>query len=121
MNTDDIVLDTVSAADCSRSPATWIFTYNTGKFIEGLSVLESVTGDSQWNELYALAIVFRSRCKRLTYSPRMLSIIAAAVENTSWQGANGIVTEGADNTQNNDDIGFKGLHSLDVQSCLSNI
>ncbi|KJA14158.1 hypothetical protein HYPSUDRAFT_220630 [Hypholoma sublateritium FD-334 SS-4] len=91
LNTDDIVLDTVSASDCSRSPATWIFTYNTGKFIEGLSVLENVTGDSQWNAL-------------------MLSIIAAAVENTSWQGANGIVTEGADNTQNNDDIGFKAVY-----------
>lgn len=83
-------------------------------------MLESVTGDSQWNELYVLTIVPRCLCNRLTYSHRMLSIIAAAVENTSWQGANGIVTEGADNTQNNDDIGFKGLHSLELQSCLSN-
>lgn len=51
----------------------------------------------------------------------MLSIIAAAVENTAWQGDNGIITEGSDNTQNNDDIGFKGtsknLH-VDLESIL---
>ncbi|KAF8961945.1 hypothetical protein BDZ97DRAFT_1905388 [Flammula alnicola] len=90
LNTNDIVLDTVSGADCTRSPASWLFTYNSGKFIEGLSVLADVTADNQWNAL-------------------MLSIIAAAVKNTSWQGSNGIITEGSDNTQNNDGIGFKAI------------
>ena len=41
---------------------------------------------------------------------RMLSVIASAVENTAWQGSNGIITEGSDNSQNNDGIGFKGAY-----------
>lgn len=46
-----ILLDSQSASDCSRSPASWIFTYNTGKFVEGLSVLYDVTADDSWNQL----------------------------------------------------------------------
>jgi predicted alpha-1,6-mannanase (GH76 family) len=46
-----IVLDTVYAHDCSRSPSSWIFTYNSGKFVEGLSVLADVTGDAQWRNV----------------------------------------------------------------------
>lgn len=49
---NNVVLDTVSAHDCSRSPSSWIFTYNSGKFIEGLSVLADVTGNSEWRDLY---------------------------------------------------------------------
>jgi hypothetical protein len=41
-------------------------------------------------------------------SGRMLTVVASAVENTAWQGSNGVVTEGSGNTQNNDGIGFKG-------------
>ncbi|KAL0579836.1 hypothetical protein V5O48_002143, partial [Marasmius crinis-equi] len=44
-STTNLVLDTVNGKDCSRSPAGWIFTYNSGKYIEGLSVLADVTGD----------------------------------------------------------------------------
>lgn len=49
--TSSLVLDTVDAADCTKSPATELFTYNSGKFIEGLSVLAQVTGDGQWETL----------------------------------------------------------------------
>ncbi|KAF8199040.1 glycosyl hydrolase family 76-domain-containing protein [Pholiota molesta] len=91
LNANNIVLDTVSAADCSRSPSTWLFTYNSGKFIEGLSVLANITGDAQWTNL-------------------MLTVVASAVENTAWQGSNGVVTEGSGNTQNNDGIGFKAVY-----------
>jgi len=86
-----ILLDSESAADCSRSPASWIFTYNTGKFVEGLSVLYDVTADNSWNQL-------------------MLEIVAAAVKNTAWQETNGIIKEGSDNTKNNDGIGFKAIY-----------
>ncbi|KAF9564880.1 hypothetical protein CPC08DRAFT_218746 [Agrocybe pediades] len=89
LNSNFIALDTESGADCSRSPASWIFTYNSGKFIEGLSVLFDVTKDAQWNQL-------------------MLNVIASAVKNTAWQGANGIITEGA-TTTNNDSAGFKAV------------
>jgi len=48
---NNIVLDTVNAHNCSTSPASWIFTYNSGKYIEGLGVLAKVTGDSHWKTL----------------------------------------------------------------------
>ncbi|KIM38391.1 hypothetical protein M413DRAFT_447860 [Hebeloma cylindrosporum] len=86
-----ILLDTQSGADCSRSPASWIFTYNTGKFVEGLSVLYDLTADNSWNQL-------------------MLDIVAAAVKNTAWQETNGIIKEGSDNGSNNDGIGFKAIY-----------
>lgn len=40
----------------------------------------------------------------------MVNILAAAVKNTFWQGANGVITEGSGTTSNNDGIGFKGIH-----------
>jgi len=92
----NLVLDTVNAHDCTRSPSTWLFTYNSGKYIEGLSVLSAVTGDASWNSL-------------------MVTILAASVKSAPWQGTNGIITEGASTASNNDGVGFKavfvrGLH-----------
>lgn len=57
INSNNIVLDTVDAKDCTRSPASWLFTYNSGKYIEGLSVLSDVTGDSQWRSLWVPSCV----------------------------------------------------------------
>ncbi|KAJ7483428.1 endo-1,6-alpha-mannosidase [Mycena latifolia] len=96
INPNDLVLDTVNAFDCSTSPATWLFTYNSGKYIEGLNVLGAVTGDAQWTTL-------------------MINILNAAVKTTAWQGSDGIITEGVSTTSNNDGVGFKavfirGLH-----------
>ncbi|KAG6841184.1 hypothetical protein C0991_000981 [Blastosporella zonata] len=88
-----IVLDTVNGHDCSRSPSTWLFTYNTGKYIEGLSVLADVTGDSQWRTL-------------------MVNTVAASVKSSAWEGSDGIITEGASTTSNNDGVGFKGSSHL---------
>jgi predicted alpha-1,6-mannanase (GH76 family) len=51
LNSNKIVLDTVNGHDCSRSAASWTFTYNTGKFVEGLAVLSDVTGDATWRTL----------------------------------------------------------------------
>ncbi|KAJ6471896.1 endo-1,6-alpha-mannosidase [Mycena sanguinolenta] len=96
INANDLVLDTVDAQDCSTSPASWLFTYNSGKYIEGLSVLAVVAGDTQWSTL-------------------MINILNAAVKTNVWQGSNGVITEGASPSANNDDVGFKsvlirGLH-----------
>lgn len=55
INADHIVLDTVNGHDCTRSPATWLFTYNSGKYVEGLSVLADVTRDSHWTTLSVLS------------------------------------------------------------------
>ncbi|KAJ3575570.1 hypothetical protein NP233_g1008 [Leucocoprinus birnbaumii] len=90
INTGNLVLDTVNGHDCSRSPASWLFTYNSGKYLEGLSVLADVTGDSQWRTL-------------------MVNIAAAAMKNAPWQGSDGIITEGSDTTANNDGVGFKAI------------
>ncbi|KAJ7173417.1 endo-1,6-alpha-mannosidase [Mycena filopes] len=90
INANNLVLDSVSAFDCSTSPASWVFTYNSGKYIEGLSVLGAVTGDSQWTSL-------------------MINILNSAVKTTVWQGANGVITEGASPSVNNDDVGFKSV------------
>ncbi|KAI0727610.1 endo-1,6-alpha-mannosidase [Fomitopsis betulina] len=90
LNSDDIVLDGISAHDCTRSSASWLFTYNTGKFVEGLSVLADVSGDAQWKSL-------------------MSNVVAAGTKKSPWQGSDGIITEAADDTSNNDGAGFKAV------------
>ncbi|KAL1742763.1 glycoside hydrolase family 76 protein [Schizophyllum fasciatum] len=90
MRDDYVVLDSVHTQDCTRSPADWLFTYNTGKYIEGLNVLADVTGDASWKSLAAYAT-------------------NAAVKTSAWQGSNGIITEGASPAQNNDGVGFKAI------------
>lgn len=102
INSDNIVLDTVNGHDCSTSPSSWLFTYNSGKYIEGLSVLADVTGDSSWRDL-------------------AVNIIAAATHTSAWQGSNGVITEGASPDSNNDGVGFKavfirGLHEAWTRS-----
>ncbi|KAJ8509497.1 hypothetical protein ONZ45_g8340 [Pleurotus djamor] len=90
INSNNLALDTVNAHDCSRSPASWLFTYNSGKLIEGLSVLAHVTGDSQWTSL-------------------MSNVLVAATKNAPWQGSDGIITEGSSPGSNNDGVGFKAI------------
>ncbi|KAG1745167.1 endo-1,6-alpha-mannosidase [Suillus lakei] len=90
MNSEDLVLDTINAQDCTRSSSSWLFTYNTGKYIEGLSVLAFVTGDTSWTSL-------------------MLDAVAAATKTPTWEGSDGIITEGADVTEDNDGVGFKAV------------
>ncbi|KAJ3977497.1 endo-1,6-alpha-mannosidase [Lentinula raphanica] len=85
-----IVLDGVNAVDCTRTPASWLFTYNSGKYLEGLSVLKDITGAANWKSL-------------------MTNITAAAVKSPVWQGSNGIITEGASTTSDNDGVGFKAI------------
>ncbi|KAK0444713.1 endo-1,6-alpha-mannosidase [Armillaria borealis] len=90
INSNGIILDSLSGHDCSRSPATWLFTYNSGKFIEGLSVLANVTNDDTWSNL-------------------LVNVVASAVKSSAWQGSDGIITEGASPSSNNDGVGFKAI------------
>ncbi|THU88074.1 endo-1,6-alpha-mannosidase [Dendrothele bispora CBS 962.96] len=106
INTNNLVLDTVNGHDCSRSPASWLFTYNNGKFLEGLSVLKDVTRDDSWRSL-------------------MVNIAAASMKSAPWQGSDGIITEGASPDSNNDGVGFKavfirGLDEVSVRSADNN-
>ena len=81
------------AHNCTTSPSTELFTYNSGKYVEGLSVLATVTGDSQWSDL-------------------ALKITNAAVKTSVWEGSDGIITEGSETTANSDAVGFKGMHCM---------
>lgn len=89
-----LALDTISgrASDnCSLSAP--LFTYNSGKFVEGLSVLSTLTGNSTIQNL-------------------MVSTIAATTHSTAWQGSDGIITEDdSSNPDSNDDgKGFKAIY-----------
>ncbi|KAF5367312.1 hypothetical protein D9757_010100 [Collybiopsis confluens] len=94
INPNNIVLDTVDGASCARSPNTWLFTYNSGKRAEGC---------------------YRELCLEILASihflRRMTNIAAAAIKSSVWEGSNGIITEGASPTANNDGVGFKGKFS----------
>ncbi|KAN0088744.1 Glycoside hydrolase [Tylopilus felleus] len=90
LNSDSLALDTINANDCSRSPATELFTYNSGKLIEGLSVLVNVTHNESWQSF-------------------MLNTTAAVLHTTVWQGTNGVVTEGGYIQEDNDAVGFKSI------------
>ena len=67
-----------------------LFTYNSGKFIEGLEVLYDVTKDTQWRDLATVTS-------------------NAAMKSSAWAGSNGVVTEGASPSSNNDGVGFKAI------------
>lgn len=86
-NNEGIVLDSMNGKTCNR-PNNWIFTYNNGKLIEGLAALADVTKDQKWYDLLA-------------------STTQATVKTNHWQGADGIITEGASPNENNDGVGFK--------------
>jgi len=86
----NLVLDTVDGSSCATSPSSWLFTYNTGKYIEGLSILATLTGDSQ-------------------YTTMIGNIVAASTKTSVWEGSNGIITEGASPGSNNDGVGFKAV------------
>lgn len=38
----------------------------------------------------------------------MSNVVAAGTKKSPWQGSDGIITEAADDTSNNDGAGFKG-------------
>jgi hypothetical protein len=39
----------------------------------------------------------------------LLDVVAATTKTTAWEGSDGIITEGADITADNDGVGFKGV------------
>jgi len=86
----NLVLDTVDGKTCTTSPASWLFTYNSGKYIEGLSILATLTGDSQWTSLLGF-------------------IVAASTKSSAWEGSNGIITEGASPNVDGDGVEFKAI------------
>jgi hypothetical protein len=39
----------------------------------------------------------------------LLDVVSATTKTTAWEGSDGIITEGADTTEDNDGVGFKGV------------
>ncbi|CAE6461717.1 unnamed protein product [Rhizoctonia solani] len=89
--TKRLALDSLSPMDCTTSPDSWMFTYNSGKYLEGLSTLARLTDDSKWHD-------------------QVIETANAAVKARAWQGDDGIITEGqgGDLNTNDDARGFKG-------------
>ncbi|KAG1800221.1 uncharacterized protein HD556DRAFT_1218149, partial [Suillus plorans] len=90
INSGDLVLDTINTQDCTRFPSSWLFTYSTGKYIEGLSVLGFVTGDTSWTSF-------------------MLDNVATSTKVPAWEGSDGIIHRCAYVTDDNDGVGLKGV------------
>ncbi|EIW78460.1 hypothetical protein CONPUDRAFT_145683 [Coniophora puteana RWD-64-598 SS2] len=86
-NSAGLPLDTINGNNCQVT--NWVFTYNTGKYIEALAVLAS--GDSN------------------TWQSTLENTIVAATKNAPWQGDNGIITEGSSDSTDNDSAGFKSV------------
>ncbi|KAL1747741.1 glycoside hydrolase family 76 protein [Schizophyllum fasciatum] len=87
---DNLVLDTIHTTDCSRSPDNWLFTYNSGKFLEGLEVLVDLTDDEGYRSL-------------------AVNVANAAMKTGAWNRNDGVITEGASPNENNDNTGFKSI------------
>ncbi|KAI4522422.1 glycoside hydrolase family 76 protein [Schizophyllum commune Loenen D] len=87
---DNLVLDTIHANDCSRSPDNWLFTYNSGKFLEGLEILVDLTDDEGYRSLAA-------------------NVANSAMKTGAWNRDDGVITEGASPNENNDNVGFKSI------------
>ncbi|KAF8317155.1 Six-hairpin glycosidase [Clavulina sp. PMI_390] len=87
----NLINDSLDVTTCSGPD--WVFTYNSGKFIEGTAVLGAVTGNS-------------------AYTNAALTVAVAAMKNGPWQGSNGIITETSSSThsKNNDAWGFKAVY-----------
>ncbi|KAF5352189.1 hypothetical protein D9758_009255 [Tetrapyrgos nigripes] len=53
INLENLVLDTIDSYTCTKGqPNNMMLTYNSGKYLEGLSVLTDVTGNNFWRSLY---------------------------------------------------------------------
>ncbi|KAJ3476799.1 hypothetical protein NLI96_g10909 [Meripilus lineatus] len=44
-----LILDTITLSDCNLKNTNQVFTYNTGYFLEGLSIYVNVTGNDSWS------------------------------------------------------------------------
>ncbi|QRW18120.1 glycoside hydrolase family 76 protein [Rhizoctonia solani] len=69
-----------------------MFTYNSGKYLEGLSTLARLTNASKWHD-------------------QLIETANAAIKARAWQGDDGIITEGqgGDLNKNDDARGFKAV------------
>ncbi|KZV98352.1 Six-hairpin glycosidase [Exidia glandulosa HHB12029] len=88
----DIPGDSIGLEECKKN--NWIFTYNTGKFVEGAVVLSHVTKDDKYKETALKAIV------------------EAVKHVDNWQDEQGEITEGQDGdpSKGGDGRQFKSIY-----------
>jgi predicted alpha-1,6-mannanase (GH76 family) len=68
-NAAGLPLDTINGRTCVRSDASWVFTYNAGKYVEGLTALYGATKNSSLLAECVLHPVLRVRGLRLMDAP----------------------------------------------------
>lgn len=91
-NIQSVVQDSISARkNDSCSVGSGINPYNSGLFIEGLAILDSISGNATTQTL-------------------LRETVAAAVANNAWQGANGIIANG--NSKIGDPLMMRGLGAV---------
>ncbi|KAL1701696.1 glycoside hydrolase family 76 protein [Schizophyllum commune] len=86
---DNLALDSITAKDCKHG-ADWLFTYNTGKLLEGLEILVDLTDKDDYRKLAA-------------------NVANAAMKTNAWHRDDGVIKEGAYPKENNDAVGFKSV------------
>lgn len=88
----NIPTDGMSLTTCSAN--NWIFTYNTGKFVEGAVILSHVTGDGKYRD------------------QALKTIVDAVTRVSNWQDKQGRITEGQDGdpTKGGDGRQFKSIY-----------
>ncbi|KAK0449296.1 hypothetical protein EV421DRAFT_1781127 [Armillaria borealis] len=91
-NIQNVVQDSISARkNDSCSVGSGINPYNSGLFIEGLAILDSISGNATTQTL-------------------LRETVAAAVANNAWQGANGIIANW--NSKIGDPLMMRGLGAV---------
>ena len=91
INGAGLVQDGMNIQSCAITD--WVFTYNQGKYIEALAVLYGKTG-------------------RTEYLDEAVNIAALSMKQSSFQGSDGVITEGQRTpySENDDARNFKGIY-----------
>ncbi|KDR76084.1 hypothetical protein GALMADRAFT_459857 [Galerina marginata CBS 339.88] len=89
----ELIVDLKHKLDRARFPASWIYNYNLGKFIEGPSY--------DTKDGYQLSDVLYHR-----------RLYDDSSTNSTWQESNGLINQGSVNTSHSDTVEFKKPHLI---------
>ena len=87
-----IIVDSIALVDCTV--ITSAVTYNSGFFIDGLSVYANYTNNSDWSTLYVITHHFVLRFLIYAMSRSLEDLISTTIKFPQWTGNNGVITEG---------------------------
>lgn len=89
LTSDNLIADGVTATDCTLSSS--YYSYNQGMFVEAVALYQNFTGDTQFN------------------SAAEYVLSAATHDTTTFQGTDGIITEGEGDSDSDGDF-FRGAY-----------